>query len=774
MSRSSTSSETPRSSPTLLLLLAAMGALLPACVWVVVMAGLSPTMPAYWTLEERTRLAGVPTARFLSVPILLLMHAPLLALIWAAAWGWGAPIRLWLGKRISGAAAVQSGAGMAVMLMVIWLTAWAGLLTRVSSMAILLAGVAMLLGYLWLQGRFQEPISILNCRPSSWLLLLAVPAAALLLVACCCPPSTLWAVEAFGYDVTSYHLQLPREWLALGHMRGLDHNVYSFLPSLGETGYMFIGSLTGSMYEGIYPAQMFHATLALHAAAVLGVLTAMWCGRAMGILTATVVLATPWTIITGSMAYNEWFAMSAAATALLVVTAMAQHDVPRWKAGLVAGFLVGAATMAKLTAGPMVAVPVGLLLLLSPGKRGESNASRRRQGFTAAATATLAGLLTLSPYLIRNAVETGNPVFPFAAMELGSGHWTDFEAHRWQQSHMIVEPWSERLKELGHQWLCNAGYGSIGGWTRVRQSGEIESRNVARFGHEWGAPTLWLLVLLAAGLLWITKDQRGWAWRLSFILAIQLILWLTTTHLQSRFLIWTLLPGSLLLGLGMAELSRRLARLRIPVGHGLTFVLIVILTAASLKVFWQQTRQRMQPWEIIDSLPAASDLAQLKIGQTLAGDHVVNHLPPGSCVYLVADASGLLYIRKPMRYETAFDRSFLGEVIRQAHDDPVAVTASLRQAGITHVWLHLSELRRLMATYGYDPRVTPENVMRIAAAAGWKSVFDVPDIAVLYDLTGRSLSQPMEDVIAPAAAPVMPVMPAPRQASRWTMLDGNG
>ena len=33
-----------------------------------------------------------------------------------------------------------------------------------------------------------------------------------------------------GYDVVEYHLQVPREWLELGRITPLHHNVFSFFP----------------------------------------------------------------------------------------------------------------------------------------------------------------------------------------------------------------------------------------------------------------------------------------------------------------------------------------------------------------------------------------------------------------------------------------------------------------------------------------------------------------------------------------------------------------
>src|SRR5690606_30485744 len=87
-------------------------------------------------------------------------------------------------------------------------------------------------------------------------------------------------------------------------------------------------------------------------------------------------------------------------------------------------------------------------------------------------------------------------------------------------------------------------------------------------------------------------------------------------------------------------------------------------------------------------------------------DTPLNRLPVGSKVMLVADASRLLYTHVPMSYHSAFDTEPLGDILRAHPADSAAVTAALKARGITHVWVHWSELDRLHSTYGYDKAVT--------------------------------------------------------------------
>ena len=44
-------------------------------------------------------------------------------------------------------------------------------------------------------------------------------------------------------------------------------------------------------------------------------------------------------------------------------------------------------------------------------------------------------LLPFAPWLVRNAVYTGNPVFPLATSVFGRGHWSGKSQQRWNDGH---------------------------------------------------------------------------------------------------------------------------------------------------------------------------------------------------------------------------------------------------------------------------------------------------------------------------------------------------
>jgi hypothetical protein len=60
-------------------------------------------------------------------------------------------------------------------------------------------------------------------------------------------------------------------------------------------------------------------------------------------------------------------------------------------------------------------------------------------------------MATFAPWMIRNEVWAGNPVFPEAMSVLGRAHFDDVQVERWQRAHSASEadrPWGKRLRAM--------------------------------------------------------------------------------------------------------------------------------------------------------------------------------------------------------------------------------------------------------------------------------------------------------------------------------------
>lgn len=651
-----------------------------------------------WVAHQGGLISERPEA-FIGPVYVLVTAGFWVALFWLSAMGWGMPIKRLLVPEITGGAAwvAQAGAGAATLLCLHWLGAWLIGINATLAWVLIVGGLALLAFEVQ---RARHPAAD---TMASWSLplsaLATAPPLGLMLVAATCPPGTLWAVEAFGYDTLTYHLQIPREWVASGHMVGLQHNVFSYLPGLMESGYTMLITLTGGMSAtAIYASQLLHVSMALLAAVTVGVIVARLVGRSAGGWAAALLLATPWVVITGSLAYNDMAAVALGTTGLLVV--FASHTIQPRTAVLV-GFLAGVATLCKLTAGFMIALPVGLIVMGYACKDTSGVGPRWRRALMAASVAALAGVLTLSPYLLRNTLWTGNPVFPFLTHTLGHAHWTAHQAERWDQAHAPTGDATHRLIQQARRGIFNPGYGAIGGILRNR---EIPTHDITLFAREWGFPLLGVLTLIGTVIGWRKRETRPAVAAMLLMHAVQAFFWLTATHMQSRFMLPVLIPVVTLSALAWGGASRW-------IGQAVPAVCVPLVTILSFTIFFDQTPRALPPWMLADSLPESAQ-----------PDHPINRLPPASKTLLVGDVTRVLYLRQPFVYASAYDTNPLAQIIQQTGADTASITQSLRKAGVTHVWIGWGELSRLRATIGVDPQLTPELLQNLAAS--WRVEYD--------------------------------------------------
>ena len=529
-----------------------------------------------------------------------------------------------------------------------------------------------------------------------------LPAIALLVVAASSPPGILWNSEGRGYDALSYHLQLPQDWLLRGRIEPLEHNVYSFLPGYVESAFYHIGLVMGAkpprqgdagawgMTSGdgsiILACQYLSVGIAIISAWMIASLAAgviRNCGvddrttKPVAILTGAIFLSTPWTIVTGSLGYNDLCVVALGGAGVLAAMDPSLGPARR---GALAGLLIGFACGAKPTALFLAAPVAGALLLgLTPPRRWP----------VAVACGAVCGLLALAPWLIRNQIHGGNPVFPMATGLFGDALWTDEQVTRYSAAHMHV-PLVDGLGML----LAPGGKRGL-------------------LHPQWLA----LFPLAIAGA--VVGLLRGRARRLAVILLIAFVLqicaWLLLTHVQSRFLIPLTISTAPLIALGAAMLPRRLAR-------GAVTAAVAVQLIASVAIFGAENSGR--PNQLLAFGPAAltgeafrssSDPAARELepifAQAWPQVFVNRALPPTARVYLLGEARPL-YFTVPTLYNTTWDAWPLGVAMRRHPGDPAAWAAELRQQGLTHIFYNESELQRLQSSgRGWaDPLVMPPTV----------------------------------------------------------------
>jgi hypothetical protein len=606
-------------------------------------------------------------------------------------------------------APIQAAAGLAVIFSLSEVLGALGLLNAPTAIGVCVVGVALLVCQMVLGLRAGARAGVPGL---AWML--ACPALAVLLVASLMPPGWLWASEYGGFDALSYHLQLPQEWLAAGRIAPVEHNVYSYLPGYIEAAFAHLGWMTLAPERGLLAGdgwrllacQALHAGLTLIAAWLTARATqrlAMNLGaeeriaRWSGAIAGCVALATPWAVVTGSLAYNEAGVNAMLAGALLVG---AQPGLRGSVRGGLVGLLVGVACGFKPTALMFAGVPAGAVMVLGCGVGAEGRKAAR----AAVVVGAVVGLLALSPWLVRNWAHGGNPVFPFATEVFGAAHWTPEQVQRYGAAHSGAADRAHMLRLL--VWdNPNAAPGAPA---------------VERFrglaNPQWGLASVFVALALIP-LIADARRGRGVGLVLLLVLSTQLACWLGMTHMQSRFLLPLLPVGAMAIGLGLARL-RTLADARPDGRAGVALLAGLVVAVQTGFLLVAYTGQRGGgPGEALPIFPEFFTGLQSQAPEDSSPGWCNLTASEGARVYLVGDSTPLYY-GPHVVYHTTYDASPLGELMRAHPDDPAAWVAGLRERGITWLLVNESELRRLAASGWYDPGVTAESVHRFVERLG--------------------------------------------------------
>lgn len=599
-----------------------------------------------------------------------------------------------------------AGASIGLAAMLTWSHVMGQLGLVSGSLGLVAAWLPIVVGLVLFARSWRESPARGPIRP--FLMIPTIFAGAALLLTASASPGTLWPSEFGGFDSLSYHLPLPQEWLARGRLEPLTHNVYSFLPSYLEGAFLHLQSLTGASPTASLSAgeaagmlggtgwrtlscQYLHAGLAIWTAWAAGRLARAWIARCFestsedtltvcASVAKTTVLCTPWTLVVGSLSYNEMGVTALGAGVLLIATDSAMRPMLR---GLASGLLVGAAIGVKPTAAFMIGGPAAVLLALTTPLRAWPMLALG--GLVATATA-------IAPWTIRNWLACGNPVFPYATEWFGLAHWSPEQLARYTTAHH--EP------------------GSIIHKLSLAVLAPEQGQARGFFHKQWlGFFPLAVLGLVLAG---INPRTRRLAGHLGLALLAGVVGWLFLTHIQSRFLVPLLPLGAATIAIGAAAAcGSRPNNSRICGG--------VLLTCLSLCTGWflvSTPVQGLEPWpsEITGiafrpSLERAQSAERLKFfDQPVPPEWFVNIVLPSNAKLYLLGGSLPFYMQVPVVYHVAWEKSPLGEAMRRSPGNPDAWLADLRAAGITHVLVDFGELARLTASNYSDPLVTPKAV----------------------------------------------------------------
>jgi hypothetical protein len=294
------------------------------------------------------------------------------------------------------------------------------------------------------------------------------------------------------FDATWIHLAAAKSYLARDAMDFLPQLRSSHLVPLGQSLFTPVLWLFGELGPKVLELAFFLSLGACSHLLVQRLLPSRH--RELGPLAALLVLSSPLVMGLGAICYLGLLAMSYMAMALLLALRwLRPHELETsgTQLGLLTGIFLGFAFLGKVQAWG-VFFPIGLILLISLFVKPRSLASpsrRLRSWFPATLALCVSLVAIISPYLVRNAIEIGNPLAPFFTGIFGINddimseaefqalasmveHWgmgtgpSDFLALPWR---IVAHP--ERFGggatwSLGAAWLLALPFGILGLWRR--------------------------------------------------------------------------------------------------------------------------------------------------------------------------------------------------------------------------------------------------------------------------------------------------------------------
>ena len=529
------------------------------------------------------------------------------------------------------------------------------------------------------------------------------------------------------YDSLEYHLAAPARWQREGRISFIPEVVYTNFPLNAEM--LCLLAMTccrGAMLGTVVGLQVGIGFAVLTAGAIAV------CGRRLGNAAAgragaALFLATPMLpeLVTLNSYVVELPLTAYSFLALFAFLGLRRCEAPRarWRRAVLCGVMAGLAVGCKYPAVLFVLVPLaGFIVGCGLVRR-----TTLGRSLGEAAVVSVVALLVVSPWLVRNAVNTGNPTYPLLYRVFGSRDWTPQQDAKFAKAHRphswspwdlgrrfwVFATWRDQPdEEWGGKWrppaapliflfaLIPLAVGAGRGARAVLYATLVflAAAAVLRFRPPVSGVALHAVHgVVAAGVVALLVSpvllaRRGEALFLHLYFVSCLVAWYLFTHRVDRFLEPATPALALLGGIGLTSLSGpRLRRAAgCLVGAGLAYAFATKCLVHSLLFAPGLT------------LPAETILAHVP---PFAPMHTVNQLDEDSLVLFVGEAK-TFYCRRRVIAPTVFDRQPIDQILDESSspDRARAVREGLRRLGVTHVYVDWWEIRRLGASYG-GPRV---------------------------------------------------------------------
>lgn len=483
------------------------------------------------------------------------------------------------------------------------------------------------------------------------------------------------------FDVREYHLQGPKEWFQAGQIETLEHNVYTSFPFLSEMLSLGAMVLADDWWDGAIAGKLALTAFQFLSAICVYAIGRRCAGKIPGLIAALAFLSTPWTTRISIIAYAEGaISFYLIATFMTAMIASECRDV-RCRIRLigVAGFLAGSAMASKYPGLISVIAPIAIYFLIVcwPSNK-HKNEVHSWNAFARSVVFFVVGIsVAVGPWLAKNFIATGNPVYPLAYSIFGANDWSPQMDAKWQRAHGASEYQIARIP------------------THI---GDVALNN------DWQNGLLFALAVPAL-LLAFKNPKVRWLW---LYVIWMLGTWWAFTHRIDRF--WVPLVPMLAVLAGFAwNLNKT------------TLWKSVVITMVAICCTFNYGFCRLSVVGFHGALTEMSVLKKMPIRRDLL---ILNQTLPETARVLMVGEAEVFDAEFRLVYNTVFDESLFqrwtsDDFSLADEDQPMRpdgeISKVLSENKITHVYVNWSEILRYRQTYGYTKYVTPDRFLKLQA-----------------------------------------------------------
>ncbi len=479
------------------------------------------------------------------------------------------------------------------------------------------------------------------------------------------------------FDVKEYHLQGPKEFFQQGRITMLPHNVYTSFPFLTEMLSLMAMVLRDDWFRGALAGKAVLMGFAPLSALTVYCAGRRWFSPPAGLLAALILLSTPWTYRISIIAYAEGgltFYLIASLFAVLLGIERSSYGKPAQRLFLLAGLMAGSAMACKYPGVLQVVIPLGVVVAATPFLAKWEHSNGMQSALRTASFYVVGIVIAVGPWLLKNSMETGNPVYPLMYSIFGGADWNPEMNEKWKAAH---SPDNHDLGDLAEKLV------------------DVTAKS------DWLSPLLFGLAPLA----FLARDRRRLCVGLWCYVVFLFLAWWIFTHRIDRFWVPLIPVVALLAGIAAVWSTHWLWKLACTTAvaaavlFNLTFITTPFCGYNEYLVDLDHAR------ETITS--ADQTLAALNRSGLSDADFVL-------CVGQ-ADVFDATF---PVIYNTVFDNSIFEEWCANSPGDTSHSDSGMRpaeeirrkfsEADVKYVLVNWQEILRYRMTYGYTDFVTPQ------------------------------------------------------------------